>query len=159
MHDLITQIIDADFPFLGACYGVGLLTSHQKGVMSEKYAEPVGACEIEIVANDPLLANMPRNFRAFLGHKEACEVLPGDAILLARSATCPIEMFRLKNNIYATQFHPELDADGLETRIHIYRNHGYFKPEEADKLIKRGHSESITEPMKILQNFVRRYQR
>lgn len=68
-------------------------------------------------------------------------------------------MFRLKNNIYATQFHPELDADGLETRIHIYRNHGYFKPEEADKLIKRGHNESITEPMKILQNFVRRYQR
>ena len=54
---------------------------------------------------------------------------------LAGSPTCPVQMFRVRQNLYATQFHPELDVPGLLTRISVYRNAGYFPPEEADTVI------------------------
>ena len=157
MSSLLDKIMDADFPFLGACYGIGLLGTHQRGVINSAYSEPVGPVEIRIEKDDPLLEGIPKKFIAFAGHKEACEVLPKTATLLASSSNCPVHMFKIKNNIYATQFHPELDSDGLETRIRIYKHHGYFKPEEMDELIKLGHSVKVTEPMKILKKFINLY--
>lgn len=157
LHRLLDDIYDRDFPFLGACYGVGLLTTYLGGRVSSKYGEPVGATAISLVGEDKLLDGIDRQFDAFLGHKEAAEAIPDGATLLASSATCPIQMFRVKQNIYATQFHPELDSDGLTTRIRIYRNHGYFQPEEADDLIAHGKQAIVTEPMKLLRNFVNTY--
>ncbi len=158
LHDLLEQIVARDFPFFGACYGVGLLTSFLGGPISTKYGEPVGATTITVLGEDPLFDGVTSPFVAFLGHKEASDTLPPNAVHLASSATCPIQMFRVGNNVYATQFHPELDAEGLATRIRIYRHHGYFQPAEAEVLIQRGESAVITEPMKLLRNFVRRYQ-
>ena len=157
MHDLLDDVVAKDFPLLGACYGVGTLVPHQHGKVSRKYGEDVGPVEITIIKDDPLLTGLPEKFEAFVGHKEACEILPTSATLLASSKACPVQMFRIKNNIYATQFHPELDGHGLETRIQIYKHHGYFPPEAADELIARGHSAIVTEPMKILQNFIKLY--
>ncbi len=160
LYALLDAVIAKDYPFLGACYGIGLVTTHQDGVISKKFAEPVGATTITLTkvgAQDPLLAGVSRTFQAFVGHKEACEVLPASAVLLASSEACPVQMYRLRQNIYITQFHPELDAHGLETRINIYKNAGYFPPETAATLIAQGHSASVTEPAKVLRNFVTRY--
>ena len=66
-------------------------------------------------------------------------------------------MFRIKENLYATQFHPELDAEGLVTRIVIYRHAGYFPPESAEELMANARRFTATEPMNILKNFVARY--
>ena len=55
-------------------------------------------------------------------------------------------MFRVKNNVYATQFHPELDVPGLVTRIHVYQHFGYFPPYELDELIARVSPAVITQP-------------
>ena len=115
MHDLLDDVVAKDFPLLGACYGVGTLVPHQHGKVSRKYGEDVGPVEITIIKDDPLLTGLPEKFEAFVGHKEACEILPTSATLLASSKACPVQMFRIKNNIYATQFHPELDGHGLET--------------------------------------------
>lgn len=157
MNSLLDRVVESDFPFLGACYGIGLLVPHQGGAVSSTYAEPVGATRISVVANDPILEGVPASFDAFLGHKEACETLPPNAKLLARGEKCPVQMLKIGNNVYATQFHPELDSDGLATRIRIYRNHGYFLPEEAEDLTAKGYDASVTEPMKILRNFVALY--
>ena len=37
-------------------------------------------------------------------------------------------------NVYATQFHPELDAVGVSTRVDVYKHAGYFHPSEADEI-------------------------
>ncbi len=66
-------------------------------------------------------------------------------------------MFRIRDNLYATQFHPELDAEGLVTRIDIYRHAGYFPPESAEDLMAAARRFTATEPMNILKNFVTRY--
>lgn len=157
MDSLLSRVIEADFPFLGACYGIGLIVPHLGGTISKEYGEPVGAVSIEIVDRDPLLEGLPDLFDAFLGHKEGCEALPAQATLLARGANCPVQMLRVGKDVYATQFHPELDSDGLATRIDIYKHHGYFKPEQAEALIASGYDASVDQPMKILRNFVKLY--
>ncbi len=159
---LLDRIVAEDFPFLGACYGVGTLGVHQGAVIDRRFGEAVGATEIKLTAEgerDPMLRGVPHSFEAFVGHKEACSELPPSAVLLASSAACPVHMFRIKNNLYATQFHPELDADGLITRINIYKNAGYFPPHTADELIETARQSSVTEPMRVLRNFTELYAR
>ena len=157
---LLDRIVAEDFPFLGACYGVGTLGVHQGAVIDRTYGEGLGAVTVTLTPEgmrDPLLKGIPERLTAFTGHKEACTVLPAHAVLLASSEACPVQMFRIRSNLYATQFHPELDADGLATRIEIYRHAGYFPPEDAEELKARARGHSVTEPMTILRNFAERY--
>ena len=160
MGALLDEVVARDFPSLGACYGVGTLGVHQGGVVDRTYAEPISAVQVRLSdagRTDPVLAGMPGEFTAFVGHKEACRVLPPTAVLLASSPACPVQMFRVKNNVYATQFHPELDVDGLITRVHVYQHAGYFPPEERDALIASLEPAVVTEPGRILANFVARF--
>ena len=157
---LLDEIVARDFPFLGACYGIGTLGVHQGGTIDRTYAEPIGAVPVSLTAaglSDPILAGMPEVFDAFVGHKEACRVLPPTAVLLAGSPACPVQMFRIKMNLYATQFHPELDVAGIITRVRIYRESGYFPPSELEQLIGRLSAAIVTAPPTILANFVARY--
>jgi len=162
LQPLLDEIVERDFPFLGACYGIGTLGVHQGGLIDRTYGEPVGAVPVTVTddgARDPLLAGLPPTFDAFVGHKEACTVLPPSATLLATTPGCPVQMFRVKTNLYATQFHPELDHDGIITRIRVYQHAGYFPPEEIDDLIARVVLADVTESTKVLRNFVARYAR
>jgi GMP synthase (glutamine-hydrolysing) len=157
---LLDEIVARDFPFFGACYGVGTLGVHRGGVIDRTYSEPISAVRIRLTdagRADPVLTGMAPEFDAFVGHKEACSVLPQDAVLLASSAACPVQMFRVKENLYATQFHPELDVDGIVTRVHVYQHAGYFPPSELEELIARLTPARVSEPGRMLANFVARY--
>jgi GMP synthase (glutamine-hydrolysing) len=157
---LLDEIVARDFPFFGACYGVGTLGVHQGGIIDRAFAEPISAVTIKLTpdgAADPVLAGMATEFDAFVGHKEACRVLPPGAVLLATSAACPVQMFRVKTNVYATQFHPELDVPGIVTRVHVYQHAGYFPPAEMDELVARLEPAVVTEPGRMLATFVARY--
>ncbi|MDP7577500.1 MAG: hypothetical protein QGH99_11090, partial [Pseudomonadales bacterium] len=83
--------------------------------------------------------------------------VPPNSVLLAGNEICPVQMFRVKSNIYATQFHPEGDAEGFTLRINIYKNHGYFPPDSADRLIDAVAMEESPEAQKILKRFVDKY--
>ena len=162
LHDLAEQALAADFPFLGACYGIGTLGSLRGGLVDRTYAEPIGAVTVRLTedgAADPFLGVLPQTFDAFLGHKEAVSRLPDGAVLLASSDTCPVQAFRLGRHVYATQFHPELDVDGLCLRIETYRHHGYFEPAEYDDLVRLARAAVVTEPPRLLQQFVELYSR
>lgn len=160
LRGVLDEIVARDFPFLGACYGVGTLGVHQGATVDRTYGEPIGAVPVTLTAAglaDPLLAGLPTTFDAFVGHQEACRDVPPTATLLASSASCPVQMFRVKTNLYATQFHPELDVPGIITRIRIYQHAGYFPPETMDELIEHVQTALVTEPPLILRNFVARY--
>lgn len=157
---LLDHVVARDIPFFGACYGIGTLGTHQGGVVDRTYAEPVSAVEGSLTPagrDDPLLAGIPDRFQAFVGHKEACRELPPGAVLLAWSATCPVQMFKLRKNLYATQFHPELDVAGMVQRVRIYQHAGYFAPAETDAVIERLTPAAVTAPGRLLANFVARY--
>ena len=160
VRGLLDRVISADFPFLGACYGIGTLGSHQGAVVDRQYAEPIGAVPVTLTPEgreDPLLRGLPVTFDAFVGHKEAISRLPDAAVLLASSPGCPVQAFRIGSAVYATQFHPELDAASLCTRIEVYKHSGYFEPEQADELKARAHRSDVTHPPAILRRFARRY--
>jgi GMP synthase (glutamine-hydrolysing) len=84
-------------------------------------------------------------------------VLPSSAVLLASSAACPVQMFRVGRNVYATQFHPELDVPGIITRVTVYQHAGYFDPSELADLIQQLSPAVVTEPGRLLANFAQRY--
>ncbi|MFY0679946.1 MAG: glutamine amidotransferase [Thalassovita sp.] len=156
------QITDNDVPFLGCCYGIGILGHHLNGdVSKERYGEDVGpshCTQTEAGRGDPLLEGLPESFHAFVGHKEALQSLPAGVTQLLSSDPCPFQMIKYKQNIYATQFHPEADGAGFELRIRLYKSKGYFPPEDADRLIDLCRSAQVDQPEKILRNFVQRYQ-
>ena len=158
---IMPEVTGRDLPFLGCCYGIGILGKHLEGDVSKsRYGEPVGtsACAVtEEGRDDPLLDGVPARFDAFVGHKEALQALPEGCVHLVLSEACPFQMVRHGRNVYATQFHPEADAAGFETRIRIYRHKGYFPPETADDLIAMCRAADVTAPEVILRNFVERY--
>ena len=157
---LFDAIVASDFPFLGACSGCGLLGSYLDTPISKKYGEPVGGAMVNITdagKGDALLAQFPEQIAVLCGHKEACDTVPQGATLLLTNEACPVQMFRIGENVYATQFHPEGDGEGFTVRIHAYRHHGYFPPEEADALIVEVNREDTPWAREILRRFVARY--
>lgn len=159
---LLDDIVARDFPFFGACYGVATLGVHQGAVVDTTYGESVGAVPVTLTGEgrrDPLLQGLPAVFDAYVGHKEACTALPPGAVLLARSPACPVQMFRIGQNMYATQFHPELDLAGLLARIAVYDRHGYYPAEDQAAVIAQLQTTSVPHPPQILANFINRYAR
>ena len=157
---LFDAIVASDFPFLGACSGCGLLGSYLDTPISKKYGEPVGGAMVNITdagKGDALLAQFPEQIAVLCGHKEACDTVPQGATLLLTNEACPVQMFRVGENVYATQFHPEGDGEGFTVRIHAYRHHGYFPPEEAEALIVEVNREDTPWAREILRRFVARY--
>jgi GMP synthase (glutamine-hydrolysing) len=157
LRELAMQVVEADFPFLGACYGIGTLGTLGGGVVDRQYSEPIGPMAIELNADgraDQLFGVLPDSFTALLGHKEAVSRLPRGAVLLASSATCPVQGFRIGRNVYATQFHPELDLAGIITRTEAYRHFGYFEPHQAEEVVERSRAAHISEPPRLLARFV-----
>ena len=162
MAALVDRVVARDAPFLGACYGVGTLGTHLGAPIDGVYSEPISVVDVSLTEagrTDALLAGLPSTFPAFVGHKEAISSLPDTATLLASSPTCPVQMFRVGENVYATQFHPELDLDGIVTRIHAYASYGYFAADELDLTLAAVRRSPVTATGRILRTFVERYAR
>ncbi len=156
---LMDDVVARDFPFLGCCYGIGVLGTHIGATVDRTYAEPIGAVPVSLTAAgraDRVFGALPSTFDAFVGHKEAITKLPADAVVLATSPACPVQAFRVGRNVYATQFHPELDVAGICTRIDVYKHHGYFAPETADALKHDVRRTAVVHPPDVLRAFVER---
>jgi GMP synthase (glutamine-hydrolysing) len=157
---LLDRVVERDTPFLGACSGNGLLGAWCGATLSTRFGEPVGGADVTLTEEgraDPLLEGLPERFRVLLGHKEACDDVPPGSVLLAGSEACPVQMFRVGANVYATQFHPEGDPEGFGVRIDVYRHHGYFPAERADDLRAAVAGEETPWAHEILRRFVARY--
>ena len=157
---LLEQVITRDFPFLGACSGNGLLGSYLGTPITTKYGEAVGCITLDITeagSKDKLLEGFPKQIDVLLGHKEACDATPEGATLLMTGSNCPVQMFRVGKNVYATQFHPEGDSEEFILRINTYANHGYFEPHEEEVLKKEVSRKTTPYAQKILKRFVGRY--
>ncbi len=159
---LLDDVVDRDFPFLGCCYGIGTLGRHQGAVVDRTYGEPIGGIQVTVTEAgraDPLFADTDAEFGAYVGHKEAIRSLPAHAVPLASSAACPVQAFRVGTRVNATQFHPELDLDGLATRIEAYRYAGYFPPDEADAVLAAARASGVDQTPNLLGRFVELFAR
>jgi GMP synthase (glutamine-hydrolysing) len=159
---LLDDVVERDYPFLGSCYGIGTLGRHQGAVVDRTYGEPIGGIQIRLTdegLNDPLFQIAGPTFGAYTGHKEAIRKLPGHAVTLATSAACPVQAFRIGKRVYATQFHSELDLDGVATRVEVYKYAGYFEPEEAEAVLAAARASGVIETPNFLKRFVELFAR
>ena len=160
MSRLLDRLVPLDFPFFGACYGVATLRLHQGGIVDTTFGETVSAPAISLTEagrTDPIAQDLPDTFHAYVGHTEAIRELPTTATLLASSGPCPVQMFRVGANMYATQFHPELDQNALAQRVLAYDGHGYYPDGAATQTLAVLQGVDVAPAHLLLRNFAKKY--
>ncbi|MDP3227504.1 MAG: glutamine amidotransferase [Acidovorax sp.] len=112
----LAQLVAAQVPVLGICYGHQLL-AHALG---REVARHPGGLEIGTVAirplpaadGDALLGDLPAEFAAQVVHEQSVRRLPPGAVALAANAHEAHHAFRVGPCAWGVQFHPEF-SDGV----------------------------------------------
>jgi GMP synthase (glutamine-hydrolysing) len=156
LKPLLSKAIELDFPVLAICFGHQLIAHWFGGeVKSDKAQAESGTCKIALNKfgmRQNLFKHIPQNFYAVLGHKDTVIKLPTGALLLADSKKCQVEAYKIKNNIYCVQFHPELDREGMLWRLSLYPS--YADVEKRKTIEKKSHD--IPYATRVLTNFFSR---
>ena len=140
--DFLGEVAEADFPMFASCFGFqGLCVALGAPVRKDADHAEVGTYTLRLTEaglKDPLFKALPDPFPAQLGHKDRAFELPAAAVLLAYSERCPFQAIRLGERVYATQFHPELDADANKRRFLQYWEEYsvVFGEEEAQRILR-----------------------
>ncbi|WP_026460214.1 glutamine amidotransferase-related protein [Schaalia suimastitidis] len=146
-------------PCLTTGFGSEVAAVLRGGLVSKKWGEWSQIVDIMLTREgleDPLLEGFPHEFATYVGHREAVEVLPEGAVVLARSLTCPYQMIRLGERFWATQFNPELDSDAIRARLQAFEDAGYPGTDDLETLVMMGRSgQGRHQAGALIRNFVR----
>ncbi len=158
---LFKQVLESDTPLLATGSAMTVLANVLGGQTTSEYSELAEIVDVQLTREgmaDPLFSGLPEAFPAYEGHVLSCDELPTGSIRLALSTNCPIQAFRHGENIYATQFNPELDAQAIRRQLNAYADAGYFGVGDPDSLVFTGrHTSGDHVSAKILRNFVAKF--
>jgi GMP synthase (glutamine-hydrolysing) len=153
IYPIIKQSVYEDFPLLGICFGHQLMAVALGGNVKRDTRQAEGGTVTvhlnELGRRDVLFENIPQKLYVVAGHKDSVTTLPKDAVLLANSETTDVQSYKIKNNIYAVQFHPELDLNSLLFRFSLYPEYTKGKTENE---IRKEYKE-IPHAWKVIHNF------
>lgn len=141
------------------CYGIGVVTRLLGGEVTKDFPEEASAAEIRTTAaavDDAISDGLPPRFRVLTAHKEGSGSVPTDAVLLATNDDCPAQFYRVGDNLYASQFHPEPTTSDFTWRMAVYRDAGYFDPADYDRLAGAIEAADVTAPEQLLRRFAER---
>ncbi len=115
---LLAATVDEGRPVLGVCLGGQLLALACGGSVERATVAEVGVTELTLTdeaAHDPLFAAMEQGAPVGQYHQDAIAALPAGAILLASTEVCRHQAFRLGDLAWGLQFHPEIDAEIIDS--------------------------------------------
>jgi GMP synthase (glutamine-hydrolysing) len=123
--EAMRQLHETSKPTFASCWGFQAMARAMGGeVVTDRSRAEVGTRWLELTPEgkkDPVFGPLGERFQVQIGHEDIVTRLPEGATLLASSATVENEAFCFGDRpIYCTQFHPELDRDGIVTRIAQY---------------------------------------
>lgn len=110
LKGLLREVVAGRVPYLGICLGGQLLATALGAPVVSRRWEELGSLAINLTpaaAGDPLFAGLPATFTTFQWHHDSFDLPPG-ALLLASSAACPHQAFRVGPVAWGLQFHPEV---------------------------------------------------
>lgn len=113
LKQLIRTVVAADVPYLGVCLGGQLLAAALAASVVSNRWEEIGNFTVALTAEgktDLLFKGIPPEFAAFQWHHDSFDI-PGGGVLLASSAACPHQAFRVGASAWGAQFHPEVTEE------------------------------------------------
>ncbi|KQB85778.1 glutamine amidotransferase [Corynebacterium lowii] len=153
----LSALIDGPLPVFFACFGTALITQVLGGEIGHEYGEKAGSSQVELTEagrEDPLFGSLPSSFMALTGHTECVLTLPPQAVAVASGPTCPVQALRVGRHTWSSQFHAEMNPEGMASRMSFYRNHGYFSEDEYDSIVESLRDVDTQHAHQILRNFV-----
>jgi GMP synthase (glutamine-hydrolysing) len=108
---LIEQAMEKNLPVLGICLGAQLIAKTLGARVYENDEKEIGWYDVsptEIARSDPVTAHFREREKLFQWHGDTFDI-PQGAVHLASSPLCANQAFRYGPNVYALQFHLEVD--------------------------------------------------
>lgn len=115
----IREAISCGMPVLGICLGAQLIAEALGARVGRNPVKEIGWYAVtptDAGREDPLFAHFNGTEQIFQWHGDSFE-LPTGATLLASSQRCANQAFRYGENVYALQFHLEVDSQLIERWI------------------------------------------
>lgn len=123
--DSLRTVYESGVPTFASCWGFqGMAAALGGAVVRDRERAEIGTYEVTLTEAgraDPLFNSLGPRFKAQMGHEDRVDVLPRGATLLASTARVENQAYRFDERpVYCTQFHPELDRDGMLRRFRTY---------------------------------------
>ena len=136
---LIEAALQRNLPILGICLGAQLIARTLGARVYANHTKEIGWYDVSPSTHaelDPLLSEFEDTEKIFQWHGDTFDT-PKRAVHLASSRTCGNQAFRYRANVYAFQFHLEVDEPMIlrwlkvaENRREIASLHGDIDPDE-----------------------------
>lgn len=136
---LLKKLVDQNLPVIGICLGAQLLGAALGGEIGRLAQNEIGIYEIDQVEDDSIFS-IGASALTTQWHEDYVSVLPDGATLLAKSAACPTQIYRVGELTYGLQCHPEADA----SIVSLWEN----KPDNAFQNFQKRTTTTIADSVK-----------
>ena len=154
IDDILSATVNSGKPVFFVCFGISWLVDHLGGEVGRTHPEPSGPTTVNVVAEDAL-AGPSGTFTALTGHTENPVRVPDSLTVVATGADGLVQMVRYGDRVWATQFHAEMDADAMRTRMDFFHDYGYFPAEEYARIVADLPNHDVSRANGLLRTFAR----
>ena len=154
IDDILSATVESGKPVFFVCFGISWLVDHLGGEIGRTHPEPSGPTTVNVVAEDAL-AGPSGTFTALTGHTENPVRVPDSVSVVATGPDGMVQMVRYTDRVWATQFHAEMDADAMRTRMDFFHDYGYFPAEEYARIVADLPNHDVSRANGLLRTFAR----
>ncbi len=111
-------VFESGVPVLGICYGMQLLVALHGGKVVKAEKREYGHADLEVLAESPLFADLPKHLQVWMSHGDSAERLNNGFRVDARTASAPFAAISDQGKRwYGVQFHPEVVHTPLGSKV------------------------------------------